>query len=155
MQMNVKFKKLVEQMPGLLQSLEPQSFRTMENLAGIPERGVYVFYDNDKALYVGRSNKLKTRLRQHCRESSTHNSATFAFNLAKEEMAGYRDIPKDITRKELEHAPGFDRAFYEARKRVGEMKVRVVQIDDQVTQALFEIYAALALQTPYNDFSTH
>ena len=35
------------------------------------------------------------------------------------------------------------------------MKIRVVQIDDQVTQALFEIYAALALETKYNDFRTH
>ena len=60
-----------------------------------------------------------------------------------------------VPRKELEKAPGFDKAFWEARKRVSEMKIRVVQIDDQVTQALFEIYVALALEATYNDFSTH
>ena len=59
------------------------------------------------------------------------------------------------TRKELEQALGFKQAFYEARRRVREMKIRVVQIDDQVTQALFEIYAALALEAPYNAFNTH
>ena len=142
-------------MPELLQNLESKPPRTKENLVDIPERGVYVFYENDKALYVGRSNRLKARLREHCRESSTHNSATFAFNLAKEKMRLGQGMTVRVTRKELQKAPGFERAFYEARKRVSEMKIRVVQIDDQVTQALFEIYAALALEAPYNDFSNH
>lgn len=141
-------------MPGLLQSLESQLFRTRENLIGIPERGVYIFYENDKVLYVGRSNRLKARLQEHGRLSSTRNSASFAFNLAKEKMRA-KEIPAYGTSKELEQAPGFDEAFFEVKNRVAQMKIRVIQIDDQVTQALFEIYAALALNAPYNDFSTH
>ena len=58
----MKFSELVEGMPELLQNLESQPPRTKENLADIPEQGVYVFYENDKALYVGRSNRLKARL---------------------------------------------------------------------------------------------
>ena len=153
--MNVKFNELVAQMPGLFEGLESQPFRTRDNLAEIPERGVYVFYENNKALYVGRSNRLKARIQVHGRPSARHSSAQFAFNLAKEKIARYRDIPKDITRKELEKAPGFERAFFEAKNRVAQMKIRVVQINDQVTQALFEIYAALSLDTRYNDFRTH
>jgi len=152
---NKSFNELVATMPGLLQSLQSQPFRTRKNLVGIPKQGVYVFYENDKALYVGRSNRLKKRLQEHGRLSSTHNSAPFAFNLAKEKMQRAKEIPPYVRRKELEHAPGFDYAFFEAKNRVAEMKIRVMQIDDQVTQALFEIYAALALNTPYNDFSTH
>jgi predicted GIY-YIG superfamily endonuclease len=156
MKMNVKFKKLAEQMPGLLQNLEFQPPRTRGNLAGIPKRGVYVFYENNKALYVGRSDGLKKRIQQHGRPSATHNSATFAFNLAKEEMAPYRDIRKYPTRKALQQASGFKGAFSEAKNRVAEMKIRVIQIDDPFTQALFEIYAVLTLDTTrYNDFSTH
>ena len=151
--MNMKFSELVEEMPELLQNLESQHPRTIDNLKGLPQRGVYIFYEEHKALYVGRSNRVVDRIREHCRESSRHNSATFAFNLAKEEM-GLGQKTR-VPRKELEKAPGFDKAFWEARKRVSEMKIRVVQIDDQVTQALFEIYAALALEAPYNDFSTH
>jgi len=150
----MNFNELVAKMPGLLQSLESQLFRTRKNLIGIPERGVYIFYENDKVLYVGRSNRLKARLQEHGRLSSTHNSASFAFNLAKEKMRA-KEIPAYVTRKELEQAPGFDEAFFEAKNRVAQMKIRVMQIDDQVTQALFEIYAALALNAPYNDFSTH
>ena len=152
--MNKSFNELVGKMPGLLQSVESQHFRTRENLVGIPERGVYVFYENDKALYVGRSNRLKTRLQEHGRPSSGHNSAPFAFNLAREKMHA-EEIPPYVTRKELEQAPGFEEAFFDARNRVAQMKIRIIQIDDQVTQALFEIYAALALNAPYNDFSTH
>lgn len=150
----MNFNELVAKMPGLLQSLESQLFRTRENLIGILERGGYIFYENDKVLYVGRSNRLKARLQEHGRLSSTRNSASFAFNLAKEKMRA-KEIPAYVTSKQLEQAPGFDEAFFEAKNHVAQMKVRVIQIDDQVTQALFEIYAALALNAPYNDFSTH
>ena len=152
--MDIEFKKLIEQMPQLLSNLKKKKPLEMNNLDGIPTHGVYVFYEKNKPIYVGRSNRLKSRIREHYRESSTHDSATFAFNLAKEEMGINQRTP--ITRKELEKAPGFDRAFYEARLRVKEMEVRVVQIDDQATQALFEIYAVLALKTRrYNNFRTH
>ncbi|MCK4361956.1 MAG: GIY-YIG nuclease family protein [Dehalococcoidia bacterium] len=151
MKMNVKFKELVEQMPGLLQSLGSQPFRTRDNLASISERGIYVFYENDRPLYIGRSNRLRGRIQEHARESSGHNKATFAFNLAKEAL----ELTSNIPRKELERDPGFKMAFDEAKKCVREMKIRVIQIEDQVTQALFEIYAALALDTAYNDFGTH
>ena len=35
------------------------------------------------------------------------------------------------------------------------MEIRYVAITDEVEQALFEIYAALALKTPYNHFGTY
>ena len=132
MKMNESFKKLIEEMPGLLQSLESKPFRTRDNLVGIPEQGVYVFYENNKALYVGRSNRLKERIQEHSRPSSKKNSATFAFNIAiaGKEMARYRDI----TRKELEQISGFNRGFVKAKKRVSKMKIRVVQIDNQINR---------------------
>ena len=140
--MNETFKKLIEEMPGLLQSLESKPFQTRDNLVGIPAKGVYVFYENNKALYVGRSNRLKERIQEHSRPSSKKNSATFAFKIAGK-------------RKELEQISGFNRGFVKAKKRVSKMNIRFVQIDDQNKQALFEIYAALALETSYNDFKTH
>jgi hypothetical protein len=35
------------------------------------------------------------------------------------------------------------------------MDVRFVEEPDPICQALLEIYSAVALQTPYNDFDTH
>jgi predicted GIY-YIG superfamily endonuclease len=155
--MNERFNILVKEMPKLLEELKNKPLLARDELKKNPQKqkGIYVFYENNKPLYVGRSNNLKSRIQQHGRESSMHNSASFAFRLAKEEMSRHRSIPKDVTRKELENAPGFAQAFWEARHRVAEMKVRVIEIEDQIEQALFEIYAHLALKTKYNDFSTH
>ena len=153
--MNEEWNLLIKQLPKLLNQLTSQPLRPTDDRGVLPKKGVYVFYEKDKAIYVGRSNRLKSRIQQHGRQSSMHNSASLAFRMAKEEMARLHDIPKDITRKELEEAPGFDMLFFNARLRVAQMKIRVIGINDQVTQALFEIYAALALNTKYNDFSTH
>jgi len=148
------FNKFIQRMPELLQSLEESEAFEITNITQIiPKSGVYVFYENNRPMYVGRSNNMRSRLLQHGRESSGHNQATFAFILAKEQMNVDKKGP--ITRKELESASGFKQSFYEARHRVRGMKIRLIGIDDQITQALFEIYAALALDTPYNDFGTH
>jgi len=62
-------------------------------------------------------------------------------------MSRNTEIPRFIKRKELEEAPGFAQEFFLARMMVADMKIRVIEITDQVEQALFEIYAALALKT--------
>ena len=154
--MKDKFNEYIQRMPILLNELKGKPLLNRHELEGIPKSGVYVFYREGKPLYVGRSNRLKERIQEHGRPSSDHYSATFAFRLAKEEMSKDKDIPKDITRKELENAPGFAEMFYIARANVAQMKIRVIEIECQVDQALFEIYAVLALNTTkYNDFSTH
>ncbi len=153
--MSVKFNQIVAKMPELLQALERQPFLTRDNLFGIPKQGVYILYENNKPIHVGRSNRIKFRIREHSQPSSTHNSAPFAFNLAKEEIRRYHSIPTNATRKELAELPEFDKPFSEAKQRVARMKIRFIEIDDQIEQTLFEVYAALALNTKYNDFSTH
>ena len=35
------------------------------------------------------------------------------------------------------------------------MGVRVVEIEDDIEQAIFEIYAHMELDTPYNTFENH
>ena len=62
-------------------------------------RGVYVFYENGKPIYVGRANNIRKRIQWHTRESSGSESASFAFNLAKKEYANKNEIKE--TRKEL------------------------------------------------------
>ena len=153
--MSRRFDHLVAEMPQLLKRLRSKPLLTRDDLGSIPKHGVYVFYQNNKPVYVGRSNNLKRRIQQHGRPSSGHNSATFAFTLAKERMESTEKIPKFITRKELEEAPGFAEAFFAARLKVTEMQIRVVEIPDQIEQAIFEIYAHLILNTKYNDFRTH
>lgn len=35
------------------------------------------------------------------------------------------------------------------------MDIRLIEVNDPIQQAIFEIYVSIALQTPYNDFDTH
>ena len=154
--MNVEFKKLADQMPALFERLNSKPPRTIDNLEDIPKKGkgIYVFHEKGKPLYVGRSNRLKDRLLEHGQEGSKPNSASFAFILTRKKLG----FPPNTKRKQVEQHQNFEDTFLGEKKRVRKMKICVVQIaddKDQLKQALFEIYAAVALNTPYNDFSTH
>jgi hypothetical protein len=46
-------------------------------------------------------------------------------------------------------------AFESAKERIRQMDYRYVEEANQYRQALLEIYCAVVLQTPYNDFGTH
>lgn len=54
----------------------------------------------------------------------------------------------------LEHNSRFRAEFDKARERISALQVRYVREDDDVRQALLEIYAAIRLDTPYNSFRT-
>ena len=48
------------------------------------------------------------------------------------------------------------KAEFDAQKaRLRRMDIRVVQKDHPIRQALLEMYAAMALATPYNEFGNH
>ena len=122
----------------------------------MPPIAVYSFSEGDNHLYVGRTNRLRPRLLEHGRPSSGHNSAPFAFLLARE--ATGKTTPAYQTngsRRELEADPLFAAAFTAAKLRVRAMDIRFVEEAIPIRQALLEMYAAVALQTPYNDFDTH
>ena len=53
------------------------------------------------------------------------------------------------------HGPAFANAFEEARARIRDMDARYVEVADSIRQHLLEVYVAVALDTPYNDFDTH
>ena len=151
--MNKEFQKRVAEMPELFRKLESTSLQSRDQL-DVPQQGIYIFYEDGVPLYVGRSNGLRERIQTHARPSSSRYSATFAFLLAYEN-AEEHNIPTNATRKELEQDPEFAELFRKAKQRVADMKVRTVEVRDQISQALFEIYAALESETRYNDFATH
>ena len=152
--MNDEFKEFVDQLPGLLEQLVNSPLKPWGNLGSLPRKGIYVFYENKNPLYVGRTNRMGNRIREHGRRSSTHNSAPFAFNLAKK-AAEEKGIDVNKTRVELEKDSTFANLFSEARERVSRMSVQVIEIGNPIIQTLFEVYASIALKTKYNDFETH
>jgi hypothetical protein len=51
--------------------------------------------------------------------------------------------------------PEFSPAFIRAKARLLDMDLRFIEEPDPVRQALLEIYVAVVLKTPYNDFENH
>ena len=129
-------------------------------LPKIPEKGIYVFYETSNPLYVGRSDRMRERILEHGRPSSLHNSATFAFLLAME-TATYNGVDfTGLTRDDLQITDGFKYLYGQAKERVRNMQVKVVEVIDPIEQSVFEVYAALHLKTTrdhggYNDFENH
>ncbi len=152
--MNVEFQKIIEKFPGYMNELQGVPPVSYSELNDIPKMGVYVYYENEKPVYVGRSKNIRQRFRQHRQQSSGHNSATFAFRLAKHD-AEKRGIDIHRTREKLQNDDKFIPIFSESKRRVSVMKIQVIQMNDPVEQTLFEVYAALKMKTEYNTWETH
>jgi hypothetical protein len=144
--MNEDFQKIIETFPGMMVALVNSEPILKKDFSRLPNRGIYVFYENGRPVYVGRTNRMRDRLHEHGRISSGHFSATFAFNLAKEDPRA-KDVVLSQQRKNLEKDPLFSKIFSEAKDRVARMEVRTIEIQDPVVQTLFEVYAALELKT--------
>ena len=176
---HTRFEDVIEKMPKYLQELKDCEVITRDergNLAPyLPtDVGIYVFYENDEPMYVGRTNRLKKRLPEHGRPSSSPESASFAFNIAKlqfapplvpdsiskQELLAHIDKLMKIdkmSRKDLAKDPDFKPLFDEAKQRVKQMGIKVVEIEDPIEQTIFEVYAHLELGTPpeFNSFENH
>lgn len=122
----------------------------------MPVRGIYLFSDGAKSLYVGRSNNIRRRIGLHCRPGSQHNQATFAFRMARLQTgrteAAYTTSG---SRGELIKDPVFSSIFAKCKGRIRQLDLRFVEEQDSTRQALLEIYVATALETPFNDFENH
>jgi|GEM_PF-790053 len=141
---------------GRLQDCEPATRLELSGRIAKEAPGVYVFYDwHDQPQYVGRTRDLRRRLGEHGRDSSSHYSASFAFLRARKVAESNGHDLRGFSRKELAHEHEAFRDFFASSKMtVAEMTVRWVVVEDAVTQALLEVYAALELGTPFNSFET-
>jgi len=137
-----------------LTTMQPVTIATLPRDA--PSECIYLFSEGDRHMYVGRTRHLRQRLRQHSIPAAQHNQAVFAFRLAREATgkitAAYST---EGSRVALCTDAEFAAAFGDAKRRVRQMRVRYVHELDPLRQALLEIYVAVVLKTPYNDFNTH
>lgn len=117
----------------------------------VPRCAVYLFSEGADHLYVGRTDRLRERHRQHW--SGRDNDAPFAFKLARHET---KNVGKGgLTRKQLMVDAEFSAAFLRAKNRVAGMEFRWVEETDPNRQCLLEIYATVVLDARYNDFINH
>ena len=156
---------MIKKFAVLVESLHP-SFERLMAMEPIKERrfpkpmpthGVYLFSEGDKHLYVGRSNSIRKRYGLHCNVGSGHLNAAFAFRLAREKTGKIKASYKagNESRNGLINDPEFKTIFDGAKARIRSMDFRFVEETDPLRQALLEIYCAVALDTPYNDFNNH
>lgn len=154
----MKFEGIVARMGPLLENLKNSTPYNAPTYTDLPEKGIYVFYEQGVPMYVGRvgstsKQTMRQRIRQHTIPGAQHNQAVFAFRLLQERLGVPGGHGAELSRPEL--AKKHEVEFKEEKERVRNMEVRAVEIQDSVTQAVFEIYAALSLPTRYNSFDTH
>jgi hypothetical protein len=155
--MDQAFKQFVETLRPSFKRLMRMTPLNMAALPSkLPEKCIYLLSEKNKHFYVGRTRRLRQRLRQHSVPGSQHNHAVFAFKLAKE-MTGCpaATYSSKDSRTALCAQPRFAKAFTRAKARVRNMDLRYVEETDPTHQALLEIYVSVVLHTKYNDFDTH
>ena len=108
--------------------------------------GLYVFYEDGRPLYVGRSNNLRNRVQRH--RTGAHNTAAFAVGMTRRRLRVER-------RTEEEKGDYGDEVFREAKERIKGMEMGTVKVECPIEQAALEMYAHMRLKTPYNDFDNH
>jgi hypothetical protein len=114
---------------------------------------VYVFFGPGGTVwYVGRGRDLSGRILQHSRTSTK--DAPFAWLLARWKTKRFTDYSQANSRNALLRDKSFVAALEEAKEKIGRMKVAWVVVEDDTTQCLVEIYAAVALDARFNSLRT-
>lgn len=157
LQMHSKFAAHVESLETSLQRLLTMPpVKPDQLLSDVPPAGVYLISEGERHIYVGRSNNLRRRMRRHGRPGATHRQAALAFRIAREATGNLKATYKTKgSRADLMADPKFSAAFARAKERIRQMDLRFVGESEPTRQALLEIYVAVVLGTPYNDFDTH
>lgn len=96
-----------------------------------PISGVYLISDTQNApLYVGRSRNLAQRI-----------------------GTDHRSVDKNLANLTNKIAVENNISLHEARGYMyGDFEVQLIRIENDYARTLFEVYAAMKLQTPYNSF---
>lgn len=111
--------------------------------------GCYVFLDQAKPIYVGISRTVVKRLVQHLNTDS-HYSASLVYRMAT------KTYPHELKRDQAMKDDQFRAVFFQAQKRLRKMNVAWVEIDNDLELYVFEIFAAMKLDTDsWNTFRTH
>ena len=141
-----------------------QTWRNLIKQRCPTQRGIYVFYSNRLAKYVGRSDNIIQRITGHrsvTREGLPSRSATLARIIAKERFRIQQNRNEAPFSLQLSRAfgaldPAQQREFLtEAIQYVRQMQVKVVEVLHAHEQAVFEVYVHDVWGTPYNSFRNH
>jgi len=148
------FATIIREMSKLLSQLKASQYFMKKDANKLPKQGIYVFYNVDKPIYVGRSNNIPSRIRGHSTQSASHNTASFGYRLAWERAARRINI-EGKTRNQLMKTRIFRKIYNDQLREIAKMRIKAVKIEGQIEQTIFEVYASMELKTKYNYFNTH
>ena len=115
--------------------------------------GIYVLFEENIPVHVGRTRNLRKRLQGHCSESHWH--ASFAFKRARADTGMLADYKAGNSRPKLANDPTFRPAFILQVAKIRTMQYRFLEVADPIEQYLLELYAAMELGTSMDEFDTH
>lgn len=138
-----KFFDYVEKLPILFKQLVESPSYKIENLTegtikeilgeSLPVKGVYLMYDKEVPMYVSRSK-------------------TLAQKIGTDERA-LGEIQATVSKKIMKEMNNNFSTMKEARSYLFDnYSVKFIKIDDEVLRAMFVIYVATKLETPFNSF---
>jgi hypothetical protein len=115
--------------------------------------GCYVLMEGRKPVYVGISQHILERLREHVR-GGDHYTATLAYWIAA------KRFPHGTYALTAMQDTDFHAHFEAAREYLRGLTVAFVEIENPLEQTLFEVYCAMTLDTGednggWNTFATH
>lgn len=118
--------------------------------------GVYVFSEiingKEEFWYVGQAVSVIKRLKEHCGLTQA-DKANFAYKLvmATGKIKLVRYSPTSSKSDVLQH-PDYSTLFNAATSQIKLMNYRFVEVTNKLERNLLEIYAAVVLQSKYNNF---
>ena len=88
----MNFEDIVADIEPLLEQLQSSPPYLAPHYRGLPEKGIYVFYEHGKPMYVGRTGStskqtMRTRIGQQTNPGSKYNQAVFAIRLLQEQLS--------------------------------------------------------------------
>ena len=108
--MPTTFWETVDRMRPLMDQLKGGEERNWHDYRDAPQKGVYVLYEGGEPIYVGRTNRMPDRVREHGADSSDRYGATFAFKLLRQKLNAPEGKAADIEKAYQEEFRRAERA---------------------------------------------
>lgn len=152
--MNAQFIETTQSIPALFEKLVSSPPFTEKGIATQRGKaGIYVFYENGKAIHVGRTRNLAQRLRGHITRS--HYSASFAFKRARRDLGRVTSYATKGSREDLLKDPEFAAVFHGHIETLKSLQARFIEVPNPIQQYLLELYACLEYGLELDEFDTH
>jgi hypothetical protein len=151
--MSGDFASLIPEIEAYAKRLEDAELFPYDHKDFPDEPGIYLFYEKENAVRVGRAKKLKTRIKGH--SSKNYKTAAFAFKLTRKATNKPTTYTPEGSREDLMKDPEFRAEFDKNIERIKKMKVKYIVVESSIHQYLLELYISLAHDLDLSEFDTH